>query len=254
MPEHRYQTIADQLESEIAQLRPGTRLDSEHVLMKRFGVGRAAARAAVQELERRLRVRRVQGSGTFVSSPIDYVIAHDRRPSWHHTVRAAGAVPRSVVLEQSVAPLPADCARRLEVPEGTIAHHMTRLSFIDDVVAALGSEWILHAAAPELADAMRVEESLDEVLRQIGHVRSVRSWCRAASDLPPADVQKTLRLISPVPVWVVESVNRDAETGRALTYSKAWMRGDAVRVVMEIGSEPCAAAENAMVTKGVVQQ
>ncbi|WP_257890781.1 GntR family transcriptional regulator [Rhodococcus sp. USK10] len=63
MTEHRYRTIADQLECEIDRLAPGTKLDSEHELMKRFGVGRAAARGAVQELERRLRVRRVQGAG-----------------------------------------------------------------------------------------------------------------------------------------------------------------------------------------------
>ncbi|KXF56060.1 phosphonate metabolism protein PhnF [Rhodococcus sp. SC4] len=236
MTEHRYRTIADQLECEIESLAPGTKLDSEHELMKRFGVGRAAARGAVQELERRLRVRRVQGAGTFVAERIDYVISRDRRPSWHRTVREAGAVPRSVILERTLAPLPADCADRLEVPHGTPAHHMVRLSYINDVVAGLGFEWISHDAVPDLAEGMRVEESLDEVLRQMGHVRSVRSWCRTASDIPPADVQEKLQLVSAVPVWVVESVNRDADTGTPLTYSKAWMRGDAVRVVMEIGS------------------
>ncbi|MFZ2177126.1 MAG: GntR family transcriptional regulator, partial [Rhodococcus sp. (in: high G+C Gram-positive bacteria)] len=189
-------------------------------------------------LERRLRVRRVQGSGTYVSERIDYVISRDRPPSWHRTVRDAGAVPRSVVLDHSVTPLPADCADKLEVPTGTPAHHMLRLNYINEAVSGFGTEWISHDAVPDLAAGMRVEESLDEVLRQMGHVRSVRSWCRTASDIPPAEVQERLQLVSAVPVWVVESVNRDAETGIALTYSKAWMRGDAVRVVMEIGAPP----------------
>lgn len=235
MTESRYRDIADELEREIARLPPGTRLDSEHALMKRFGVGRSAARGAVQELERRLRVRRIQGSGTFVSERIDYVISRDRRPSWHRTVREAGAVPRTVVLDHRVAPLDPHCASLLEVPAGTPAHRLVRSSYIDDLIAAFSVEWITHDAIPDLSVGMRVEESLDEVLRQMGHVRSVRSWCRTASDIPPVDVQARLELATAVPVWVVESVNRDVDSGVALTYSKSWMRGDAVCVVMEIG-------------------
>lgn len=254
MTEQRYRAIADELEGEIAGLRPGTRLDSEHTLMARFGVSRAAARAAVQELERRLRVRRVRGSGTFVSERIDYVISSDRRPSWHRTVLAAGAVPRSVVRESALAPLPAECALRLEVAPGTLAHHMTRLSYINDAIAACGSEWVTYEAVPDLAAGMRVEESLDEVLRQMGHVRAVRSWCRVASDIPAPEVQERLQLVTAAPVWVVESVNRDADTGRPLTYSTSWMRGDAVRVVMEIGTAPTHSADESNYLKEVVQQ
>ncbi|NLG56423.1 MAG: GntR family transcriptional regulator [Rhodococcus sp.] len=236
MTQQRYRLIADELETEIAVMAPGTKLDSEHTLMKRFGVGHAAARAAVQELERRLRVRRVQGAGTFVTKRIDYVISHDRPPSWHRTVRAAGGDPRSVILERDVLPLPANCAVLLELPEGTPTHRLVRVSYIDDAVAGTAVEWVVREAVPDLGDAMRVEESLDEVLRQVGHVEAVRSWCRTASDIPPPEVQQRLELASAVPVWVVESVNRDPSTGRPLTYSTAWMRGDAVRVVMEIGS------------------
>lgn len=238
MTEQRYRIIADQLECEIDALVPGTKLDSEHTLMKRFGVGRAAARAALQELERRLLVRRVRGSGTFVSERIDYVISRDRRPSWHQTILSAGAQPRTILLDYSVSELPEDCARKLELTPGTPAHHMLRLNYINNVVAGLASEWISHEVVPDLAAGMRVEESLDEVLRQMGHVRSVRAWCRTASAIPPPEVQDRLQLVTATPVWVVESVNRDADTGKALTYSKGWMRGDAVRVVMEIGISP----------------
>ncbi|QBJ96453.1 GntR family transcriptional regulator [Rhodococcus sp. ABRD24] len=254
MTESRYRDIADVLEREIADLPPGTRLDSEHALMKRFGVGRSAARSAVQELERRLRVRRIQGSGTFVSERIDYVISRDRRPSWHRTVREAGGVPRTVVLDHRVAPLEPDCASLLEVPVGTPAHRLVRSSYIDDMIAAFSFEWITHDAIPDLSVGMRVEESLDEVLRQMGHVHSVRSWCRTASDIPPADVQARLELTTAVPVWVVESVNRDIDSGVALTYSKSWMRGDSVRVVMEIGEPAARFSVTPNETKEVVPQ
>lgn len=236
MTQQRYRLIADELESEIDGMAPGSRLDSEHALMRRFGVGRSAARSAVQELERRLRVRRVQGAGTFVAKRIDYVISRERPPSWHRTVRDAGARPRSVVLDIAVAPLPAEVATRLELPVGTPAHRMLRMSYIDDLVSGSNVEWVAADVVPEFTDAMRVEESLGEVLRQVGQVCAVRSWCRVASDVPPPQVRERLELATGVPAWIVESVSRDSVTGRPLFHSAGWMRGDSVRVVMEIGS------------------
>lgn len=130
MTQQRYRLIADELECEIAAMAPGSKLDSEHTLMDRFGVGRAAARAAVQELERRLRVRRVQGAGTFVTKRIDYVISRERPPSWHRTVREAGGQPRSTMLDRAIEPLPADCAVLLEAPVGTPTHRLMRMNYI----------------------------------------------------------------------------------------------------------------------------
>jgi len=106
----RYLEIADELATELRGAAPGAKVDGEHGIGRRFGVGRAAARAALQELERRLLVRRVQGAGTFVNRRIDYTISHDRRPSWHETVAAAGGRPRSIVPptgSRDVRPMPA---------------------------------------------------------------------------------------------------------------------------------------------------
>ncbi|MEE2033477.1 GntR family transcriptional regulator [Rhodococcus chondri] len=234
-----YQVIAGRLADEVAELAPGTKLASEHELMDRFGVGRASARAAVQELERRGLVRRVRGSGTFVNRRIDYVISRERRPSWHRTVESAGAVPRSTVLSSQLRPVPERCAHYLGVEPGTEVHHMRRLRFVDDHVAAVGEEWVKRDALTELGPAMRIEESLDELLRQMGRVDVVRSWCRTAMELPSEEIQAALEMNYVAPVWVVESINRDAATGTAVTYSTAWMRADVIRVVMEIGdTEP----------------
>ncbi|NIY62706.1 hypothetical protein SMALB_0626 [Streptomyces malaysiensis] len=78
------------MSAELAECARGTRVASEAEIARRFGVGRAAARAAVQELERRFVVRRTQGSGTFVNRRIDYVISRSAPPSWSATIAAAG--------------------------------------------------------------------------------------------------------------------------------------------------------------------
>lgn len=232
----RYLELADRLAAELVDHPPGSRVPSEHDISGRFGVGRAAARATLQELERRLLVRRVQGLGTFVNRRIDYVIAHDRRPSWHHTVTAAGARPRSIVREIGRHPLPADKAALLDIPAGTMARRLVRQSYIDDLLASWTHEWLPEDLVVDLDLAMHAVESLDEVLRQLARVEPVRAWCRVSLDVPPAEVLTELGIETSTPLWLVESLSRDAASGRALMCSSAWMRADAVRVVVELGS------------------
>ena len=99
-------------------------------------------------------------------------------------------------------------------------------------------EWVPLALVAHLDVAMHAAESLDLVLRQMGRVDPVRSWCRVSLDVPPAEVCAGLDIEPSRPVWLVESLNRDAESGRAVMCSRSWMRSDAVRVVVELGSNP----------------
>lgn len=207
---------------------------SENEIAGRFGVGRAAARAAVQELERRLVVRRVQGSGTFVNHRIDYVISHSRPPSWTATVSSAGAVPRALVKGVERVPLPADRAARLEQEPGVLAHRVVREFYIDDLLASWVHEWIPVDLVPDLDLALHAVDSLDLVLRQMGKVQPVRAWCRVSLDVPPTEVLHGLRMEASHPAWLVESASRDSETGRVLMCSDSWIRADAVRVVVEL--------------------
>ena len=232
----RYLEIADELAAELAGAPAGSRVDGEHGIGRRFGVGRAAARAALQELERRLLVRRVQGAGTFVNRRIDYTISHDRRPSWHETVAAVGAHPRTVVRGIEVLPLPPEHAPALGLPAGTPCHRLERQSYVDDLLAARVHEWVPLDLVADLDLAVQAAESLDLVLRQVARVEPVRAWCRVSLDVPPPAVCAGLEIEPSRPVWLVESVSRDAASGRPVMCSRSWMRSDAVRVVVELGS------------------
>ncbi|MQA10958.1 MAG: UTRA domain-containing protein [Pseudonocardiaceae bacterium] len=230
----RYLEIADSLADELSGRAAGTRVASENDIADRFGVGRAAARAAVQELERRLVVRRVQGAGTFVNRRIDYVISRSRPPSWTATVTAAGAVPRALVKGVDRMPLPADRADRLERPAGVEMHRVVREFYIDDLLTCWVHEWIPVDLVPDLDLALHAVDSLDLVLRQMGRVRPVRAWCRVSLDVPPADVLRGLRMETSQPAWLVESASRDAPDGQVLMCSDSWIRADAVRVIVEL--------------------
>ncbi|MBO0877372.1 MAG: GntR family transcriptional regulator, partial [Pseudonocardia sp.] len=150
MTSTRYLKIAERLATELAGRPAGSRVASEPELAERFGVGRAAARSALQELERRLLVRRVQGAGTFVNRRIDYVISHSRPPSWHATVAAAGATPRSQVKSVQRVELPEGRAERLERLAGSAAHRIVRTFYIDDLLATWTEEWVPVDVVPDL--------------------------------------------------------------------------------------------------------
>jgi GntR family phosphonate transport system transcriptional regulator len=236
MGKSRYPEIVGALASDLAGCQPGDRVPSEHEIAARFCVSRATARAAVQELEERLIVRRVRGSGTYVNHRIDYVISPDRAPSWHQTVEAAGAVPRSVVRDIRPASLPAEVAERLERPAGAPAQRLVRQNFINDLVAGWNTEWLPSDVCPPAADvAVRAVESVDMVLRQMARVEPVRAWCRVSMEAPPADVAAGLEIDDSRHAWLVESMSRDARTGRPVMASTAWTRVEMVRIIVEMG-------------------
>ncbi len=232
----RYVETAEVLAGELAGLPSGTKIASENEIAERFGVSRAAARAAVQELERRLLVRRVRGSGTYVSWRMDYVLSPDRTPSWHQTVRDAGGEPRSVVRELRTVPLPEELAVRLEREPGEQAHFLVRQYFVDGLVVSWTNEWIPLDVLAELEVAARTVESLDEILRQLARVRPTRAWCRVGIAVPDAALSEALDIEGTRPVYLVESMSRDGEGGRPVMCSKTWTRTDSVSIVVEMGA------------------
>lgn len=235
MSRGRYLDIAEVVAVEIADLPPGTKVAGEHDIARRFGVGRAAARAALQELQRRLLVRRVQGRGTFTAKRVDYLISPDRAPSWSQTVRDAGATPRTVVRSCDPVDLPAGIAERLGRPAGAPGYLLRRRSFTDGLPAAWGAEWVPADVVPELPAAVRVEESLDRILRDMAGVEPQRATSRASMEVASTEVADELGCGLGDPTWMVESVNRDARSGRMLCFTQRWIRADAIRVVFELG-------------------
>ncbi|MFF2272947.1 GntR family transcriptional regulator [Agromyces sp. NPDC058136] len=236
MAETRYREIAETLAAEVAAVPPGTKIAGEHEIAARFGVGRAAARAAMQELARRLLVRRVRGGGTYAAKRIDYVISSNRTPSWSSTVRAAGSVPHTVVRSCDAMAMPAAVAERLGAAEGAAGFRLRRRSFTDGLPASWGDEWVPLAVLPDLPTAIRHEGSLTEILRQMANASPERASSRASIEIASDEVATELDCTTGDPVWLVESVNRDAATGRLLCFTQRWIRADAIRVVFELGA------------------
>lgn len=237
MGKSRYVEIVDALVDDLDGCRPGTRVASEYEIAARFAVSRAVAGAALRELESRLLVRRVRGSGTYVNERIDYVISASGAPSWSGTVRGAGAEPHSILRSAGARPLPVDLAARLEREPGSPAHCLVRQGWINGMPSGWVTEWIPGDVFPAAADmAVRTVGSLDQVLRQMANVDPVRAWCRVSMELPPPEIAAGLEIGQGRHVWLVESVTRDAAKGFPVTASIWWMRPDVIRVIVEMSN------------------
>jgi len=223
------------LAEELAVMPPGKRVASEAEVGARFGVGRAAARSALEELERRMLVSRIQGLGTFSRHRVDYLVSPGSAPSWSRTVREAGGTPRTVVLACDEVALPDDVAGALEVATGVPGFRLVRRSFIDDMPAAWGVEWMTAELVPELPLALRHEESLDAILRGTAKVLPERAWTRASMESAPEEASAGLGCRPGDPAWLIVSLARDGRDGRPLLSTERWVRADAVRVVVELG-------------------
>lgn len=212
----RYLEIADELTEDLLDVPNGTRLASEHELSARFAVGRSAARAASEELERRGMVRRAKGAGTFVQRPLRFSVRVGGPTAWEQLIRSgagcasvpsvrSGTLPRAAATAMGVpagrsglrlsmkmssidqrlgrSSLLAVGTDRAEVTEGLREHHAL-LRAIDAHSIRLryrSAHVTLGAAGPELADELgigvnRLYWKIDGVL--VDEIRDLTVWVR----------------------------------------------------------------------------
>jgi DNA-binding GntR family transcriptional regulator len=228
----KYQSIARILEEEIRGFTDGQRVPSENEVAQRFTVARSTARAALQYLTARNVIRRVRGAGSFATHRIDYPIDAERAPSWSATVRAAGARPRSVVRSCTQQLPPAEIAAKLQQLPSELCHRLVRLSFVNDLPAAWGIEWVPTTLVPDLALAMRANDSLHEVLTNAG-LSPRRSWVHASTEIFEGEVADQLDAPQSSLGWYIESLNVDEGTLRPVSVTQRWLRADTVRVTFD---------------------
>jgi DNA-binding GntR family transcriptional regulator len=70
----------------------------------------------------------------------------------------------------------------------------------------------------------------------MARVEPVRAWCRVSMVIPPPDVAAGLEIDPGRQTWLVESVSRDAGSGRPVMCSKTWSRTEIVRMIVELGA------------------
>lgn len=232
----RFLDIANEIEGELQGVPVGSRVPSEHALAARFQVSRPTARAALEELQRRMLVRRVQGLGTFRRGRVDYVIGPGVPPSFTETVRRAGARAdvqlRSVTVRRAVE----QERRHLDQPAGTAIWVVERLYHVNGEPAGFATGVLPQRSLPGLDRTLTEAASLHRLIRRrYGH-EVVRARYRLGYEVPPLRVANELTGGDRGPLWLAESTNR-IRGGPPIEYARTYLRPDVLNVVFEIEEE-----------------
>jgi DNA-binding GntR family transcriptional regulator len=230
-----YLALADELQAQLATLSPGDRLPSEHALVAGRGVSRLTARAALDELESRMLVRRVRGAGTFVARRVDYPIGPAMSPSASEMIRRAGGHPTNRLVSVRTRKPLADVRDALELDSDERVVAVTRAGQIDGLPAWFGTSHLPLDLVEDLPEHLSDGVSIYTTLRDHFGIALSRCWTRAELAVVPADVAPHLSVEGRPLVWRLETCSRDRSVGRPVELAQSWLRVDMYRVRFELG-------------------
>lgn len=231
-----YLVLSDELEAELATAAPGDPVVSETELARQRRVSRLTARAALQELERRHLVRRIQGRGTFVLRRLEYRIAPDGPASFTEIVTAAGGKPQTTVegIKERLA-RPAE-RRALDLPPRSKVIEMSRRRWLDDEPVGYGRSVMPLELVPGIKRYLEDGTSLYRTLVDHYDLEPRRAWFRNEVVFAPPDVARLLYLRNRADLYHNQGRLESARLKCPIEINDGWLRTDIFNVVVEVGA------------------
>ena len=192
-----YLSLSQRLEEQLAKASPGDPVPSENELARHHKVHRLTARAALQELERRHLVRRIQGRGTFVARRLDYRISAEGPASFTEIVRSAGGNP-STTTDKLLVRLPTRVERRsLALAPRAHVVELRRTRWLDYEPVGVGISVLPAALVPGLQEKLGPDGSLYRALVEEYDLQPRRAWYRCEVLAAPARSCRAAELARP---------------------------------------------------------
>ncbi|MDD0975076.1 GntR family transcriptional regulator [Pseudomonas fontis] len=153
-------------------------LPSERTLSEALEISRVTARKALEVLLEQGLIRRIQGSGTFITPRLEQPLS--RLSSFSEMLRMKGFTPSSQWLERSIRMPSAEELIRLSLSPTEQVAHLKRLRKADEIVMAVEYSTL---PARLLSNPFSIGDSLYEHLEQIGkpvvralqHIRAINA-------------------------------------------------------------------------------
>lgn len=231
-----YLEMSLQLEQELASATAGDPVPSENDLAERFRVSRLTARAALQELERRHVVRRVQGRGTFVTRRLDYRITDEGPASFTEIVRAAGGAPVTTTDGLELRLAAPEERRALALGRRDRVVELRRTRTLDGQPVGVSCSVLPVSLVPRLEDHLADGGSLYQVLVDVYGLDPRRAWFRCEIVAAPREVTDRLELRGRPELLHSEGRLESKRLGAPIELNDGWLRTDVFNVVVEIGT------------------
>ncbi len=153
MTQPRYMQIKDEILHQIhtGDLQPEDRIPSEHQLCKQFHVSRITVQRAITGLVSEGLLRRVQGSGTFITNFAHRFSLIEVRDVVEEIRRLGGEPTTELLLHRRFTP-PEDIQKLLEVEPETDVFHVALVQSMDDEPVAYEERFAVVEVYPDFLD------------------------------------------------------------------------------------------------------
>jgi GntR family transcriptional regulator len=229
-----YFQIAGQLRQQMIakKMREGDLLTTDERVQAEFGVSRATARNAIDELVDEGLVERVTGKGTFVSAP-RLQVPPPSMLGFTEEIRRRGMRPSTRIISNTWAKANDETARALSIEKGARVFRLERVRFADE-------KPILHSVdiLPETI-GLRPDDDFSGSLYELLESRGIRlGECQniIEASVTNRSLSKLLRVKVDFPILALRRTSYD-DKGRPVIYENSACRGDqysyAIRMVRE---------------------
>jgi len=224
-----YYQIKQILISRIVQMNPGDLFTSENALMQEFNVSRGTIKQAITELVQEGLIHRIQGKGTFVSSP-KIERSFDSLPSFSAEIRQKGYNPRYQILEFNYEEPSEKIRHLLKVPPYAGTWKLMRTILADEEPIAYVTSYLRSDVYQDL-DKHQMSESLYETLRRIYNKVPVAAEDVYQVEKASSSLSNLLAIPKGSPVIYSERV-ASLDNGIPVEYVESYVRSD--RFILKI--------------------
>lgn len=224
----KYYLLKQRLSQQLDGSPPGTALKAERALSEEFGASRSTIRQALLELAVEGRVVRMQGRGTFVAPPKDTLALRLR--SYTEEWRDRSRTPGSRLLDLRTEPAEPGVAEHLAVAVEAPVLRLERVRLTDGIPMALEVGYLDAARFDGLADMMRDDVSLYEVLRSHWGVEPETAVETIETILASPIMANVLETDNGTPMLLLTRTTSGAD-GRPFEFVRSVYRGDRYRFI-----------------------
>jgi GntR family transcriptional regulator len=217
----RYYRAKTRLLDLMQELGQGAPLPPERELSAQFGIARMTLRQAIGELVVEGKVRRRQGSGTYVAPP---KLVQPLGVLGHETATGQTNSGRRLVTAEQLA-ADAELARDLDVDPGDPVVHIERLMLVDDEPMSLESSYLSAKRFPDLIEAFDPDRPLLDCLRDRYCTVSTATDEHVETVLASPREARLLSTSPAAPMLLLHRVSQDVD-GKPVERVRALYRGD----------------------------